>query len=98
MDVIWKLWTTPEDIMQWNNASDDWHTPSAKNDRRPGGKILFRMEAKDERKVGITFTGKETETRITETFEAESQNPIEMQRNGWQAILNNFKQYAERKS
>lgn len=56
------------------------------------------MEAKDERRVGITFTGKETETRITETFEAESQNPLEMQRNGWQAILNNFKKFAENKS
>jgi len=34
---------------------------------------------------------------VTETFEAEEQNPIEIQRAGWQAILNNFKQYAESK-
>jgi uncharacterized protein YndB with AHSA1/START domain len=124
MDVVWKLWTTPEDIIQWNNASDDWHTPSATNDLQSGGKFLFRMEAKDSsfgfdfsgvydnvkareslaytlgdgRKVGITFTGKGNETRITETFEAESQNPVEIQRNGWQAILTNFKKYAETKS
>jgi hypothetical protein len=52
----------------------------------------------DGRKVGITFTGKGSETRITETFEAESQNPVEIQRNGWQAILTNFKKYAETKS
>jgi uncharacterized protein YndB with AHSA1/START domain len=121
LEVVWRLWTTPEDIIHWNNASDDWHTPSAKNDLRAGGEFCFRMEAKDGsfgfdfrgvydsvkaqesiaytigdgRKVEITFIGNGTETKIVETFETESQNPIEMQRNGWQAILNNFKKYTE---
>ena len=120
-DVVWKLWTTPEDIIRWNNASGDWHTPSAKTDLRPGGEFLYRMEAKDGsvgfdfggifdnvkpkeyiaytigdgRKVEIRFTSIGTDTKVVETFEAESQNPIEMQRDGWQAILNNFKKYAE---
>ena len=49
----------------------------------------------DDRKVKITFTGNDTETRITENFEAEETNPIEMQRNGWQTILDNFKKYTE---
>jgi uncharacterized protein YndB with AHSA1/START domain len=50
----------------------------------------------DGRKVKITFAGQENETKITETFEAESTNPVEMQQNGWQAILDNFKKYAEK--
>jgi uncharacterized protein YndB with AHSA1/START domain len=49
----------------------------------------------DERKVTITFTSLGNETKISETFDAESSNPIEMQRGGWQAILDNFKKYAE---
>ena len=122
--VVWRLWTTPADIIQWNNASDDWHTPSTQNDLKPGGKFLFRMEAKDGsfgfdfagvydkvesqefiaytmgdgRRVEIDFTGVGTETKVVETFEAESQNSIEMQRDGWRAILNNFKKYAETRS
>jgi uncharacterized protein YndB with AHSA1/START domain len=49
----------------------------------------------DERKVKIIFTGNDTETKITENFEAEGTNPVEMQRSGWQSILDNFKRYAE---
>ncbi len=49
----------------------------------------------DGRKVVIEFTGKGQETRIVQTFEAESTNPIEMQRGGWQAIIDNFKKYTE---
>lgn len=49
----------------------------------------------DGRKVKIIFTANGNETKLTETFEAESENPIEMQRGGWQAILDNFKKYTE---
>jgi uncharacterized protein YndB with AHSA1/START domain len=49
----------------------------------------------DGRKVSITFTSTEAGTEITETFDAENENPFDMQRNGWQNILNNFKKYAE---
>jgi len=49
----------------------------------------------DDRKVEITFSANGNETDIEETFEAENQNPIEMQRAGWQAILGNFKKYTE---
>lgn len=49
----------------------------------------------DGRKVKIVFSGKGNETTVTETFETESQNPIEMQRGGWQAILDSFKKYTE---
>lgn len=50
----------------------------------------------DDRKVDITFSPTENGIQITETFEAENQNPLEMQKMGWQAILNNFKNYTEK--
>lgn len=56
-------------------------------------RIAFTMG--DGRKVKILFSGTGNSTRVAETFEAESQNPIEMQKNGWQAILDNFKKYTE---
>ena len=121
IENVWKHWTTPESITQWNNASDDWHSPHADNDLRPRGKFCFRMEAKDGsvgfdfwgiydsvvvnkfisytmgdgRKAEITFTNKNNAVKITETFEAETENSIELQRGGWQAILDNFKKYTE---
>src|SRR5688500_10283003 len=49
----------------------------------------------DGRKVQITFSGNGAETKVTETFDPENMNPLEMQRGGWQAILDNFKKYAE---
>jgi len=45
LDLVWKLWTSPEDIVKWNNASEDWNTPRAVNDLRTGGKFNYRMEA-----------------------------------------------------
>jgi uncharacterized protein YndB with AHSA1/START domain len=49
----------------------------------------------DGRKVKITFSGNGNETQVTETFDAESTHSLEQQREGWQAILNNFKKYTE---
>ncbi|NCU03787.1 MAG: polyketide cyclase [Chitinophagaceae bacterium] len=49
----------------------------------------------DGRKVKISFTAEGTATKITESFDAESENPVEMQQMGWQAILDSFKNYAE---
>lgn len=56
---------------------------------------VIEYEIADGRKVKITFSGNDNETKITTIFEAESENPIEMQRGGWQAILDNFKKYTE---
>jgi uncharacterized protein YndB with AHSA1/START domain len=50
----------------------------------------------DGRKVRVEFTSKDGETKVTETFDAESTHSEEMQRGGWQAILDNFKIYAEK--
>jgi uncharacterized protein YndB with AHSA1/START domain len=49
----------------------------------------------DGREVEIMFKGKGQTTEVTEIFDAENENPIELQQGGWQAILNNFKKYAE---
>jgi uncharacterized protein YndB with AHSA1/START domain len=118
---VWEYWSKPEHITQWNNASDDWHTPRAENDLRAGGSFVSRMEARDGsfgfdfggvydavkpneyieytlgdgRKVKIHFSAQGDSTKVTESFEAESTNSIEMQRTGWQAILDNFKKHTE---
>lgn len=49
----------------------------------------------DGRKVNIIFEDLGDETNVTVDFEAEGENPIEMQRDGWQAILDSFKSYTE---
>lgn len=121
VDKVWDFWTSPDHITKWNSASDDWHTPWAKNDLKIGGNFSSRMEAKDGsfgfefggtyddiktheliaytlgdgRTVRVDFSANGTETRVVETFQAEDQNPAEMQQTGWQAILNNFKNYTE---
>lgn len=122
LEKVWDVYTKPEYVVQWNHASDDWHSPKAENDLRVGGKFNYRMEAKDgsfgfdfggtyaevrpleyiayvmedERKVATSFTKNGDETKVVVVFDAESENPIEMQRGGWQAILDNFKKCAER--
>lgn len=49
----------------------------------------------DGRKVKIVFAQLPEGVKVTETFEAETANPPEMQRNGWQGFMNNFKKYVE---
>jgi uncharacterized protein YndB with AHSA1/START domain len=121
LDTTWAFWTGPDHITQWNNASDDWHTPWAKNDLVPGGRFVARMEAKDgsmgfdfggtydevvehsklaytlddNRKVTVSFSETDSGTRVVEEFEAEDENSPELQQQGWQAILDNFKEYTE---
>jgi uncharacterized protein YndB with AHSA1/START domain len=59
----------------------------------PNKTIAYAMS--DGRKVRITFEALGNQTKVTESFDAESTHSEEMQRTGWQAILNNFKKYAE---
>ncbi len=59
----------------------------------PFEKIKYGLE--DGREVETNFTGNEEITKVATTFDAENENPIEMQKGGWQAILNNFKKYVE---
>jgi len=112
---VWTAYTTPEDIMQWNAASDDWHTTKSTVDLRDGGVFSSRMEAKDG-SFGFDFAGTYTKivpnklieyvfgdragavefvpgakgVTVRVTFDAETTHPEEQQRQGWQAILNNF--------
>ena len=57
MEIVWQFWNTPEDIMQWNNPSGDWHTLKVENDLKDRGQFLFRMEAKDGNDA-FDFSGK----------------------------------------
>jgi len=108
VDKVWKSWNEPEHIMNWCHASDDWHAPASTNDIRTGGTFSTTMAAKDGsysfdfggvydnvKEHELIFTREGNDTKVVETFEAESTNPLEMQRSGWQAILDNFKKYTE---
>jgi uncharacterized protein YndB with AHSA1/START domain len=117
---IWKAYTTPEDIKQWNTASEDWHTTQARVDLRVGGEFSSRMEAKDgsfgfdfagtytkivpnelieytfgDRLGIVAFVATENGVIVSVTFDAESENDVEQQRQGWQAILDNFAKHVE---
>ena len=112
----WESWTSPEHITQWNQASEDWHCPSASNDITVGGKMISRMKAKDG-SMGFDFEGTYTEVipqtklvillgdgrhmsvffelvdnevLVTENFETEDVNPVELQQAGWQLILDSY--------
>lgn len=56
---------------------------------------LIEYVMSDGRKVKITFSENSGNTKVTETFDPENTHPLEMQRAGWQAILDNFKKYTE---
>ena len=119
---VWKIYTSPEHIVHWNAASDDWHTTKATVDLRPGGNFCSRMEAKDgsfgfdfagtytsvkpnslieysfgDRKARVEFSENQAGVSVRVSFDAEQTHSIDQQREGWQAILNRFKQYAESK-
>jgi uncharacterized protein YndB with AHSA1/START domain len=123
LNKVWDAWNNPEDIQQWNTASEDWHTPRSTVDLREGGKFTARMEAKDGsmgfdfegtytrvvphkaieyqigdgREVQVEFVERADGVLVKETFDAETENPPEFQRSGWQAILDNFGRYVEAK-
>lgn len=59
--------------------------------------IAYTMDGEDARKAEITFEQKDDNTVVlTESFDPENQNPLDMQRAGWQSILDNFKKYVEK--
>lgn len=60
IEKVWDFWNEPKHITQWNAASEDWHTPQASNDLRPGGRLSSRMEAKDG-SFGFDFEGTYTD-------------------------------------
>jgi uncharacterized protein YndB with AHSA1/START domain len=70
VNEVWRAWTTPDDIKQWNSASDEWHTTAATVDLRVGGKFFSRMEAKDG-SMGFDFAGTYTAVVANELLELE---------------------------
>lgn len=115
IEGVWSAYVTPADIIQWNAASDDWHTTASTVDLRPGGNFSSRMEAKDgsfgfdfegtytrviefelieysfgDRLASVSFQQEEASVRVMVEFDAEEENSPEDQRQGWQAILDNF--------
>ena len=56
---------------------------------------LIEYAMADGRKVSVVFSQNGNQTKVVETFDPENENPIEMQRGGWQAILDSFKKYTE---
>ena len=70
IEEVWRAWTTPDDIKQWNAASDDWHTTAARVDLREGGTFSSRMEARDG-SVGFDFAGTYTKIIPHELIECE---------------------------
>ncbi len=54
-------------------------------------------DEKSARHVKVEFENTPDGVKITETFDPENENPLEMQKDGWQSILNNFKKYTERR-
>lgn len=70
ISMVWKRWTSPEDIVIWNSASEDWHTPVAENDLRVGGKFRSRMEARDG-SMGFDFEGIYEKVKLHELIEYE---------------------------
>ena len=61
----------------------------------PNKKIAYTMNGDDKRKVTVVFEEMGNSTHVTTAFDPENENPIEMQKGGWQAILENFKKYTE---
>ncbi len=122
--TVWNAWNNPADIMQWNAASDDWHTTTSTVDLRVGGRMSSRMEAKDgsmgfdfaatytivepprllvfklddDREVRVEFIEQDGGVLVRETFDAESENDADMQRQGWQAILDSFARHVAAKA
>ncbi len=119
---VWEAYVTPADIVQWNAASDDWHTTRAAVDLRVGGAFSSRMEAKDgsfgfdfagtytaieprtlieyafgDRTARVEFNEVSGGVAVRVIFDAETEHPVEMQRGGWQAILDNFARHVERR-
>ena len=79
--------------MEAKDGSSGFDFEGVYEDVRPYQLINYKIG--DGREVNVIFEGIGSKTKITETFEAEQTNPIEMQHGGWQSILNNFKKYAE---
>lgn len=123
IEKVWKYWTQPKHIVNWNFASDDWCSRRVENNLVIGERFKVRMEAKDGsagfdfegiytdivplqsfsyvlddgRVIEVMFESNGVSTVVTELFDPENENSNERQKEGWHAILENFKKYVESK-
>lgn len=80
--------------MQAKDGSFGFDFVGIYDDVKENQSIQYHME--DGRDVEIIFEKLSDEkTKVTENFDPENQNPLEFQKDGWQAILDNFKSYSE---
>lgn len=70
IERVWSAWITPDDIKNWNFASEDWRCPDAKIDFTVGGTFSYRMEAIDG-SMGFDFEGKFTSINANRRIEYE---------------------------
>ncbi|MGN6647402.1 MAG: SRPBCC family protein [Cytophaga sp.] len=68
VDKVWKYWNEPAHIMQWCQASPEWHAPAAKNDLRTGGTFSTTMAAKDG-SMSFDFGGVYDQVKTNELIE-----------------------------
>ena len=59
---------------------------------KPGEQFTYEFGG---RFASVIFQESTEGTRVTVVFDPENENPVSLQREGWQSILNNFKNYAE---
>jgi len=122
IERVWEAYTSPEEVVHWNFASDDWHCPKASGDLRVGGSFSHRMEAKDgsfgfdfegtytnivenelieysfgDRSARIEFSSEGDQVKVEVMFDPEDENSAELQKAGWQAILDNFARHVSSK-
>lgn len=79
--------------MEAKDGSFGFDFEATYDDVKDKEKLAYTMP--DSRTVLVSFDEEAGKTKVTTIFDAEGENPIEMQRDGWQAILNNFKSYVE---
>ena len=79
--------------MEARDKSSGFDFTGVYTDVKPLKQIDYTLD--DTRKVRVSFISAGNVTFVRETFEAEQTNPVEIQKEGWQSILNNFKRYAE---
>ncbi|MBK9149649.1 MAG: SRPBCC family protein [Saprospiraceae bacterium] len=101
-DPSWHCPTASNDIrvggkylarMEAKDGSFGFDFEAIYNEVKDGEKFTFTMT--DNRIVEATFKEREDKTELTIIFDAESENPVDMQQQGWQSILDNFKKYVE---
>jgi uncharacterized protein YndB with AHSA1/START domain len=79
--------------MEAKDGSFGFDFEAVYNEISDGEKFTYVMP--DNREVNVIFNQNGDAIEVTVKFDAETENPIELQREGWQSILNNFKKYTE---